>query len=227
MNMFVCSPRALRHETASGKSDKVLASEWNPYGNANPEKDLLDVNILERHPYTPQTFIPLGFSPEDRSRGYLVIVAPTLPSLASGRDRTRASAYPLPETRPKRSILDVLTRARPSPFTNEVCPSSRPSSSTTSDGIQRPKGSGLPDLTLIRAFLARGDQAVTYAAGTWHAPMMVLGAGSIDFVVVQYANGVGPEDCQEVELLAGDGQEGIAIDVDTKFSHAAHTRAKL
>lgn len=38
------------------------------------------VRILERHPYTTQTFIPMGVSPKDTTTFYLVIVAPTLPA---------------------------------------------------------------------------------------------------------------------------------------------------
>ena len=33
-----------------------------------------------------------------------------------------------------------------------------------------------------------------------HAPMVVIGKEPIDFVVVQFANGVDIEDCQEAEL---------------------------
>lgn len=48
--------------------------------------------------------------------------------------------------------------------------------------------------------MAHGRQAVTYGAGTWHAPMVVLGAKRVDFVVVQHVNGVSGDDCQEVEV---------------------------
>lgn len=78
-----------------------------------------------------------------------------------------------------------------------------------------PRGGGLPDLSKIRAFVARGDQGVTYGPGTWHAPMVVLGRESIDFVVVQYMNGVSNEDVQEVELEAGNaGGDGIVVCVE-------------
>lgn len=73
----------------------------------------------------------------------------------------------------------------------------------------------MPDLRQIRAFLARGNQAVTYGSGTWHAPMVVLGETDVEFVVVQYANGVDNEDCQEVmlERVKGAG-EGAVVEVD-------------
>jgi len=78
-----------------------------------------------------------------------------------------------------------------------------------------PKGPGMPDLSNIRAFIADGSQGVTYAAGTWHAPMVVVGQKPIDFVVVQYANGVGIEDCEEVLLKCEDGAaEGLNVAVD-------------
>jgi ureidoglycolate lyase len=41
--------------------------------------------------------------------------------------------------------------------------------------------------------------------------MVVIGNSAIDFVVVQYANGVGIEDCQEAELRHEDGSLLIEI----------------
>jgi ureidoglycolate lyase len=64
-----------------------------------------------------------------------------------------------------------------------------------------------PDLKNLKAFVARGHQAVTYAPGTWHSSMVVLGTRRVDFVVVQFANGVGEEDCQEVAL-----REGVCVE---------------
>ncbi|KAI2640122.1 ureidoglycolate hydrolase [Xylaria nigripes] len=97
------------------------------------------IRILERHPFTSQTFIPLT---ADKSKRYLVVVAP---------------------------------------------------------------GGHRPDVGRLRAFCASGDQAVMYAAGTWHAPMIALGRddATVDFVVVQFANDVPVEDCEEVELGEG------------------------
>lgn len=65
-----------------------------------------------------------------------------------------------------------------------------------------------PDLENLRAFIARGGQAVTYGAGTWHAPMVVLGSRRVDFVVAQYVNGVDDEDCQEAAFT-----DGIVVDL--------------
>lgn len=135
MNMFTCFPRTLKYPPSEGTPP------------------ILQIRILERHPFTTQTFTPMGLDAADPSTRYLVIVAPTLPS-------------------------------------TDECP-----------------GQGPPDLDNVRAFLANGAQAVTYGVGTWHAPMAVVGSRKVDFVVVQFCNGVTMEDCQEVEI------EGEGLDV--------------
>jgi ureidoglycolate lyase len=151
MNMFVCAPRNL------------LPSQG---GNI---EGLFPIEILERHPYTTQTFIPLGISPSQASEArYLIIVAPSLPPSVDD------SSLPVPEA----------------------------------SGLP---GRGFPDLTKIKAFVAKGSQAVTYGAGTWHAPMVVVGSKPIDFVVVQFANGVGIEDCQEVDWDGRQKRISVAI----------------
>jgi len=189
MNMFSCAPRKLRLCEDDGRSFSSSSSSSSPSsvkfvesrtlsfpkttawdGKSTPTPIstltatyLFDVKILERHPFTSQTFIPLALDRDDASTAYLVIVAPTLAS----------------------------------PEDPDIQGSSR-------------KGPGLPDLRNLKAFVARGNQAVTYAAGTWHAPMVVLGARTVDFVVVQFASGVAEDDCQEVELLGG---EGVAVEL--------------
>jgi ureidoglycolate lyase len=156
MNMFVCAPRLL-----------VPSQQSNMEG-------LFPVEILERHPYTTQTFVPLGISPlEANEARYLVIVAPSL------RPSSADEKLPVPP-------------------------------STASSGAL--PGRGLPDLQKVRAFIANGSQAVTYGAGTWHAPMVAIGKKPISFVVVQFANGVGIEDCQEV-VWKGDNGNGICAPV--------------
>jgi len=147
MRMFVCAPRSLLppHDSSS--------------------EGTLQVKILERHPYTSQTFIPLGLSAAEANEPrFLVIVAPTLP------------------------------------------PSSEDESLPVPSGENLP-GRGLPDLTNLRAFVAKGSQAVTYGPGTWHAPMIVVGKKPISFVVAQFLNGVGLEDCQEAEWEAAKGMD--------------------
>ncbi|KAK5661700.1 hypothetical protein OQA88_9800 [Cercophora sp. LCS_1] len=174
MNMFVCAARSLI---------------------PSPSGDFFAVRVLERHPYTTQTFIPLSVDPRKR---FLVIVAPTLP---------------------------------PSPADEHLPVPSSPSETQVLSGRALP-GRGLPDLRRLRAFLATSEQAVTYGAGTWHAPMVAVGqAGTaLDFVVTQFANAVGVEDCQEVFL---EGQPDLSQDwrpergVVVKVSRPGSTLAKL
>lgn len=70
-------------------------------------------------------------------------------------------------------------------------------------------GRGLPDLANLSAFVAQANQAVTYGAGTWHAPMVVLGdpGTTLDFVVSQFTSGVPDEDCQLLEFTGQAGRE--------------------
>lgn len=87
-----------------------------------------------------------------------------------------------------------------------------PSRPASPDGpgadLPRPTGGreagGLADLGRARAFVASDAQAVTYGAGTWHAPMVVLGpaGAALAFVVTQFASGVPAEDCHLVEYVA-------------------------
>jgi ureidoglycolate hydrolase len=56
-------------------------------------------------------------------------------------------------------------------------------------------------LTHARMFFANyRSRAATYGPITWYAPIIVLGAKAIDFIVVQYTNDVALEDCQEIEI---------------------------
>ncbi|UNI20594.1 Ureidoglycolate lyase [Purpureocillium takamizusanense] len=147
-SMFVCAARELAPAPDSTESA--------------PE-DLFAVKVLERHPFTTQTFAPVSSSAET----YLVVVAPSL--LPSEADE----GLPVPQA-----------------------------------GHDLP-GRGLPDLSGMVAFVATNAQAVTYGAGTWHAPMVVLGeeGTTLDFVVSQSMSGVPDEDCQLVEFVSEDGSE--------------------
>ncbi|KAL2166686.1 hypothetical protein VTG60DRAFT_2316 [Thermothelomyces hinnuleus] len=177
MSIFVCAARARIPDPPPGPG-------VGPVRNTVPELQLpsiFTVAVLERHPYTTQTFIPLTSDP---AAHYLVIVAPSLP--ATPGEAPSAEALPVPASLPP----------------------------STGYPRQLP-GSGMPDLCRLRAFVANGTQAVTYGAGTWHAPMVALGepGTALDFVVVQFANGVGIEDCQEVFLNgagAGTGTDAEA-----------------
>ncbi|KAJ9615032.1 hypothetical protein H2200_001106 [Cladophialophora chaetospira] len=148
MSMFSCFPRNL-----SG-----VGIAKSPSGEV-----VFRVEILERHPYTTQTFAPLGLARDDPTTVFLVVVAPSLPG----------------------SIIAALP-----------------------DGTSRSIASP-PDLSRLRAFIAKGDQAVTYGPGTWHAPMVVLGRKRVDFLVTQFVNDVAEDDCQEVLL----GKNGVSVEL--------------
>lgn len=163
MNMFVCSTRQLE-DSKDGKTREFK------------------VEILERHPFTTQTFSPLGLSKDDATK-FLVLVAPSLP--LSERDIGMAVPW-----------------------------------SSGNTGVKLP-GRGLPDLSKIKAFLADGNQAVTYAAGTWHAPMVVLGEKEVPFVVTQFVNGVGEEDCQEV---VWEGDVKVSVPMPKKMRRAEKSK---
>ncbi|ODV89809.1 hypothetical protein CANCADRAFT_4435 [Tortispora caseinolytica NRRL Y-17796] len=116
------------------KSPQPARARWNLFSSKPPQSlgpDSYQAKVLERHPYSTQTFLPLG---QSSSEAYIVIVALTRPD-------------------------------------------------------------GLPDPDSVRAFIARGDQAVTYGVATWHSPMVVL--KPTNFAVLIHENGVPNDDCQE------------------------------
>lgn len=203
MSMFVCKPRELRmtypdppsttspvpNTSPSPSTHQAQASQRSPpslsyagilssarlgaYWNG---EYVFAVGILERHPYTTQTFTPLGLSPYDTEACYLVIVAPS----------------------------------------SSTSTSTHSGSSEVEECKQGTTPSNPPDLQHTRAFLAHGAQAVTYGAGTWHAPMVVLGRKGMQFVVVQFVNGVAEEDCQEIVLRRGLlGEQGLGVLIRT------------
>ena len=86
MNMFICAPRDLRpHEPSQSMPSSWGDLDFDEDDYSNADRQLFDVNLLERHPFTTQTFIPMGLSASDKHTQYLVIVAPTLPASASSR----------------------------------------------------------------------------------------------------------------------------------------------
>ena len=156
MNMFLCSPRPLR--PCPGRAGAKGGDDITSVAGSKSESmlGLFDLTLMERHPYTTQTFVPIGLAAGDADTAYLVVVAPTLHTGS--------------------------------------------------------RGGGMPDLSGTKAFFARGSQAVTYGVATWHAPMIVVGAEPIAFVVTQFSNGVAEEDCEEIELMATE-LSGITIAV--------------
>ena len=195
MNLFVCTPRPLIPDEKHNSNVEV------------GKQALFPVKILERHPFTTQTFIPLGLPSLDFKTRYLVIVAPSFPPLPR-KQEGRPPPFPKPQPRRRRSLSDLLSRARPPPF-----PENDPKAVNDAESSRerRLPASGLPDLQNLRAFIADGSQAITYGAGVWHAPMVVLGTNPVEFVVVQHANGVAREDCQEVEILDKGIDQGIFV----------------
>lgn len=58
--------------------------------------------------------------------------------------------------------------------------------------------------------------------------MIVIGEKEIGFVVVQYANGVDIEDCQEIELKRGVGEDGLAVLIEQgNVNFSGDFKAKL
>lgn len=167
----ISRPRDLYHQSPSGNGELIMSQfvcatrQLDPTSSASHRS--FAVGVLERHPFTTQTFSPLAST----ASAYLVVVAPSLPPSAED------SALPVP-----------------------------------TEGENLP-GRGLPDLGGLRAFVASAGQAVTYGAGTWHAPMVALGGDgrTLDFLVVQFASGVADEDCQLAVLEGG----GVKVLVPT------------
>lgn len=134
-------------------SGKEATANWNIFRCKAPKhlinhgslNSVYTSKVLERHPFSTQTFLPLG---QDLHKvSYLVIVAKT----------------------------DESTEEK------------------------------LPDPTLIRAFVCKGNQSVTYGIGTWHAPMVVIDekVPHIDFAVFIHENDVADEDVQECYFEPG------------------------
>ena len=71
----------------------------------------------------------------------------------------------------------------------------------------RREGAAPPDMTTLRAFMARRDQGVNYAAGVWHHPLAALDDAT-DFACVVYEDG-SPDDCHV--LAMGDVGPGAPV----------------
>lgn len=189
MNMFVCAARALEaRPTASGGGD-------DDDDDNNKSRRVFEVGILERHPFTTQTFTPLSTSgprdPRGGAEGYLVIVAPPRLERQAPRPRPLSHGW----------------GAGAGAGAGEVRVGVR-------DGYAGP-GDDQPDPAGLRAFVATADQAVTYGSGVWHAPMVALGpeGSTVDFVVTQFANGVGIEDCEEVVFEAPEEEGHLLVEL--------------
>lgn len=84
MTMFVCAARGggggapviVDSESSSGPSSSSSSSSSNSNSSRKQKTAVIPIQVLERHPFTTQTFIPLT---ADKTKAYLVIVAPSLP----------------------------------------------------------------------------------------------------------------------------------------------------
>ena len=180
MSMFSCFPRA----TSTLKSGQ------------------LPIAILERHPYTTQTFCPLGLAPNSPDSTFIVIVAPSLPDT-----HATAGGYLQHLKPPETGSPSPGPRAKnhnDSPSSNSSYSQTNPTG--TANTKPPPHLTRPPNLSKLKAFIGRGDMAITYGVGTWHAPMIVLGKARVDFVVTQFVNGTS-DDCEEVLI------NGIEIDL--------------
>lgn len=93
-----------------------------------------------------------------------------------------------------------LSADSPTRYLVVVAPTIPSPNTESSNHDDKDRDRGPPDLDNLRAFWGQGGQAVTYAAGTWHSPMAVIGDRSVDFVVLQFSNGVREEDCEEIKI---------------------------
>ncbi|PGG98962.1 hypothetical protein AJ79_08737 [Helicocarpus griseus UAMH5409] len=194
MSMFSCFPRQLRRGGRErGRKAKAGGG-------------LFDVGILERHPYTTQTFVPLGVpGPAERRRQGTSSASTVRDDKRQGTSTStgiKDDDYGTDDNTPPASYLVIVA---PSLHGQKVeATVFNPEGRNETVVVRDP-----PDLRNLKAFVAHGGQAVTYGAGTWHAPMVVVGRHRVDFVVVQFSNGVAEDDCQEV--VFGDG---LVVDVD-------------
>ena len=108
------------------------------------EKLPLHATVMERHPYSSQTFLPL------RASRYFVVVAPDADD-------------------------------------------------------------GGPDLSRVRAFVAEGNQGVTYRCGIWHHGMTVLDESAV-MAVLMWCDGSGGDE----EFLDIDTPFDVVLSTDTE-----------
>ncbi|WP_158746389.1 ureidoglycolate lyase [Acidisphaera sp. L21] len=121
---------------------------------------------LKLEPLTAEAFAPYGDVIDPPAPGERDLLSDTL-SAVDGADSPRLSfGHPKPWTLP-------LTAT-------EMERHNRSSQCFVPLDVSRfvvmvaPDKDGKPDATQLRAFVARGDQAVNYHAGTWHHPSRAL-----------------------------------------------------
>lgn len=158
--------------------------------STNRQSLKLKVGILERHPFTTQTFCPFNYSEAAETNT-------TSTSTASSSTSTQSSTVGNNDSDTRSYMLILVAPTLASPTSKPPNP---------------------PSLPHLRAFIAPLNDptsptpAVTYASGTWHAPMIVLGPRRVDFLVTQFANGVAEDDCQEVLVGSGPDESTLSDD---------------
>lgn len=150
-------------------------------------------------PLTAAAFAPFGQvieRPEDFGRIYFS------EALLNGRDSAKPSLS-LSKGRPLAASVLEATKMERHEFSSQ---SFVPIDVSRYLVIAAPHGAdGKPDSARLQAFLARGDQGVTYGMNVWHHPMTVLDRPST-FAVFMWLDG-GRGDEEFVDLAAP-----IAID---------------
>ncbi|KAK9462224.1 ureidoglycolate hydrolase [Lipomyces oligophaga] len=61
---------------------------------------------------------------------------------------------------------------------------------------------GMPDLSTVKAFIARGGQSVTYGAAVWHGGTCSL-QDHLDMTMIMYSNGVAADELELVSIENG------------------------
>lgn len=140
------------------------------------------MRTIVAEPLTPEAFKPFGTVLEASPTPGRVYVSETL---ANGRPHAPV-CLSVATVEPKKELpleVKVLERHEHSSQTFVPLSVSRYLVLVTLDA----PGGG-PDLTRLRAFVARAGQGVTYAMGTWHHPVTVLDTPA-SFAVLMWRDG--------------------------------------
>lgn len=135
--------------------------------------------MLKPEPLTADAFAPFG---------KVIEADPTTAIEINSGYTTRYNALAETEVGEGETIISIF-RGRPRPLEIDML-ERHPLGSQAFIPLGRQKWLSVvaetPDPTACRAFICEGHQGVQYAAGTWHFPLLVLGAEQ-DFLVVDRA----------------------------------------
>ena len=187
MSMFSCFARPfsdLHHHLHHPTTDKTPGSK-----TQGPREDVtttLPLKMLERHPYTTQTFIPLSqnSSPGKDSLRYLIVVAPSLPRTVQHRNGMIRNPPDLTRVQAFVATADMAVTY----------------------------GVGTWHAPMI--VFAGGSEGTNEAnSKDISASSSQQARSRIDFIVTQWASGVAGEDCEEVLLATEQGVEVVVSSV--------------